>query len=94
MKIYGKLVAVEPLEAKEEKTKTRGLDMSAIFTKDLVQGKVVVDSDDFKAGTLVYFRADVLGHPQNKNILILKGTKIVLFPIDWVVAYDLTHMEF
>jgi hypothetical protein len=89
MKIYGKSVAVEQLEQKkDETTKTRGLDMSAIYTKDLIKTKVVVDSDEFKVGTVVYFRSDVLAHNQNKNVLTLGSMKFVLFPVEWVVAYD------
>lgn len=89
MKIYGKHVAVEQLVLKESNTpKARGIDYSAAFTKDLVKSKVLFDCNEFQAGTIVYFRADIVASSQNKAILTLNETKFVMFPVDWVTAFD------
>lgn len=93
MKVKGNFVAVKQLTIPEVKQeKVRGLDMGVKFTRNLIASEILIDSDEFTAGTTVWFKADNAKVPQNQMVYDVeingKLIKFVLFPKDYVVLVE------
>ncbi len=90
LKVSGPFVAVKQLVVPEVKQeKVRGLDLSNKFTRNLIQSEVVIGSDDYSAGDILYFKADNSKVPANLMIYDVeqdgKTLSFVLLPKDYVV---------
>lgn len=87
MKTTNKHVAVEvfKIEKKEGNSAVRGL----VITQNaasLVSSRAVFDSENFRKGSTLYFRADTLRLPVANQRLVVDGTEFVLLPEDLVVC--------
>lgn len=88
MRITNKHVAVEAFkkEKTEEAQQSRGLVLSQTSTA-LVATKAVFDSDNYRKGSTLYFRPDVMRLPYANIKLAIDGSEFVLIPEDLVVGF-------
>ena len=79
-----KLVALLPFQ-KEAPAKTKGLDFTDMTTTKLIESKVLFDSENFKAGEVLYFRSDILKLPYVNQQFQLDDKIFILAPEELVV---------
>lgn len=89
MKTTNKLIAVAPFNMQEKDKKVvRGLDMSDGLIKSLISTKVLIDSEKYKTGQTLYFRADTSIHPSAKHKLTLGDKEFILLDEGLVIAVE------
>ena len=89
MKTLNKHVAIEPFKKDaEEKKAARGLDLSDVTVTKLIESVVLYDSDSFRVGDKLLFRADVLRHPAAQQRLKLGDKIFLLMPEELVLFVD------
>ena len=65
METLNKQVAVAPFKKETDGApRQKGLDLTDVATIRLIETEVLFDSEKFKKGDTLYFRADVLRWPQ------------------------------
>ena len=90
LKVLNDQVAVAGLvfAHNEKKETTSRFDTTDRLMNTLVSTKVVFNSNKFKAGDTVYFRADVGSLPQSRIKFTHEGQEFLLFPESMVVAVE------
>jgi len=89
MKTVNKQVAIKELKiVKESKAVVRGLDLDDGQTMNLISSTVLMNSDSYTVGTVLYFRADVVRLSQARTKYKLNDLEFILMPEDAVVAFD------
>lgn len=89
MKTVNEYVAVELFSNTEEKKEvSRGIDITDRLVTKLISTRVLLDSKNYKAGTLLYFRSDIKKLPESIHKYQLRGLVFLLLPESQVVAYD------
>jgi RNA polymerase sigma factor (sigma-70 family) len=78
-------VTVPTLKKIEERT-VKGFQMSENLTTALVESQVMFDSEKFKVGEVVYFRADIKNHSYMSQKYNFGGKEFLLVPEEMVVA--------
>jgi DNA-directed RNA polymerase specialized sigma subunit len=88
MKTLNKLVAVTvPLFKHDtEPTQTAGFVVSDKLSPTLVESKVVMDSDKYKADDVVYFKSDIRNNPILNSRYKFEDKEFILVPEELVVA--------
>ena len=89
MKTLNGQVAVKEMKAVKEQAKTvRGLDMDDGMTNTLISTVVLLESQKYGVGTILFFRNDVLRLPQARTKFKVEDVEFVLMPEDLIVGYD------
>lgn len=89
MRTLNRQVAITMPKKKEELTKeSKNFVMLDHLTQSLVESDVVFDSEKFKSGDKVYFRADSLNQHVLRQKYSFAGKEFVLVPEEWVVALE------
>jgi len=83
METLNKSVAVAPFKKDTGPTeRVKGLDLTDVTATRLIETEVLFDSEKFKKGDILYFRADVLRWPQVNQKLKLGDVTFLLLPED------------
>lgn len=83
MESLNRSVAVAPFKKDTGPTeRAKGLDLTDVTATRLIETEVLFDSEDFKRGDTLYFRADVLRWPQVNQKLKLGDVIFLLMPED------------
>jgi len=79
METMNKQVAVAPFKKDtEERQRVKGLDLTDVTVTKLIETEVLFDSERFKKGDILYFRADVMRLPQATQKLQLGDVTFIL----------------
>ena len=89
MKTINNNVAVTELKVEKTAAKAaRGLDLDDGSTNNLIPATVLIASEKYQVGTVLYFRADVVRLPQARAKFKLNDLEFYLMPEELVMAVD------